>query len=120
MLASVLLTTGAIIRTYEFFNPRPQQTDDVLYGKSVFYLTQFVMELTVVAMYALLRFDLLFHMPNGASRPGDYAQGGASGDAKKALQFTRESIEDRIAASGMKYQILAPSYSQSAFASGAA
>lgn len=118
MLASALLTTGAIIRTYAFFNPRPQQNNDVLYGKPVFYITQFVMELTVVAMYALLRFDLLFHIPNGASGPGDYAQGSASGDMEKAQYLTREKIEEQIAAYGLPYQILAPSYSKGTVASG--
>lgn len=118
MLAAALLTTGAIIRTYAFFNPRPAQNDDVLYGKPVFYVTQFLMELAVVAVYALLRFDLLFHIPNGSSEAGDYSLG-MSSDSEKAESLTRKTIEYRIAASGVPYQILAPSYSKSMLATGA-
>lgn len=111
MLASILLTTGAIVRTYSFFNPRPIDTDDVLYGKPVFYTTQFMMEIFVVAGYALLRFDLLFHIPNGSFGPGDYSMP-MKADSEKAQVFTRGDIEDRIASCGIPHQVLEASYSK--------
>lgn len=112
MVAAVMLTTGATVRTYAFFNPRPIDNDDVLYGKPVFYTTQFMLEILVVAGYALIRFDLLFHIPNGASGPGDYSAAMTS-DTEKGHVFTRWNIEERIAASGIPHQILAASYSKS-------
>lgn len=118
MLASILLATGATIRSYAFFNPRLPVNDDVLYGKPIFYTTQFMLEIIVVALYALLRFDLLFHVPNGSSGPGDYS-GGKDDDTEKARVLTREDIEDRIAACQIPHQILHASYSKSATATSA-
>lgn len=112
MLAAAMLTTGAIVRTYAFFNPRAPDNDDVLYSKPVFYTTQFTLEIMVVAAYAIFRFDLLFHIPNGSSKAGDYSKN-MFGDTEKDQLITRESIETRIAAWGVPHQILAASYSKS-------
>lgn len=117
MFVSALLTTGAVVRTYAFFNKRLPGNDDVLYGKPVFYTTQFMLEIIVVALYALLRFDLLFHIPNGSSKPGDYSRG-KTADAEKSRLLTREEIEDRLASCQVPYQILQASYSKSSKASG--
>lgn len=111
MFVSAILTTGATIRTYAFFNPRPPINDDVLYGKPIFYTTQFMLEIIVVALYAAMRFDLLFHIPNGSSGPGDYSRG-RSGDAEKDALITREDIQERIEACQVPYQILSSSYSK--------
>ncbi|KAJ4415987.1 hypothetical protein N0V82_007013 [Gnomoniopsis sp. IMI 355080] len=105
MLASTMLTTGAIVRIYAIFNPRPADTNDVLYGKPVFYTTQFMLEILVVAAYAVFRFDLLFHIPNGSSKPGDYSIKEPE-DVEKPQIITRQKIETRIAASGVPHQIL--------------
>lgn len=112
MFASAALTAGAIVRTYAFFNKRPAVNDDVLFGKPVFYTTQFLLEIIVVAMYALLRFDLLFHVPNGSSGPGDY-QRERRADEEKAGLLTRDVVEERIAACNVPYQILESSYAKS-------
>lgn len=110
MFSSALLTTGAVVRTYAIFNPRSLAENDVLYGKPVFYTTQFMLEAVVVAGYALLRFDLLFHIPNGSSRPGDYS---ATNETEKGGGvFAREDIEEQIAACKVPHQILAAPYSQ--------
>lgn len=117
MFVSALLATGAVVRTYAFFNKRLPGNDDVLYGKPIFYTTQFMLEIIVVALYALLRFDLLFHIPNGSSKPGDYSRGNTSAaDAEKARLLTREEIEDRLAACQVPYQILRASYAKSSVA----
>lgn len=124
LFTTVCLATGASVRTYSFFNPRPALNADPLYSKPVFYTTQFMLEIVVVALYALLRFDLLFHIPNGSHKPGDYSaaqQNGAAarltGDPEKlaaaAALLTRQGIEDRIATSGLPYQILTPAYAKS-------
>lgn len=114
MLASAMLTTGSIVRTHALFNPRPADTDDVLYGKPVFYTTQFMLEIFVVAAYAAFRFDLLYHIPNGSSKPGDYSTN-ISGDMERSQFATREAIEERIAAWEVPHQILAPSNTHGSF-----
>lgn len=109
LLAAVMLGTGATVRSYSTFNPRPPTTTDVLYSKAVFYPTQFTLEILVVAMYALLRFDLLFHIPNGSSGPGDYSRA-TENDPEKASLLTRTEIEERISSCGVPHQILKTSY----------
>lgn len=117
MLSSAFLATGAIIRTYSFFNPKPPTTNDVLYSKPIFYTTQFMLEIIVVAGYALLRFDLLFHIPNGSSGPGDYSAA-KQNDAEKGQFLARDEIEERIAACQIPHQILTVPYSQRTKATG--
>ncbi|KAI3397032.1 hypothetical protein diail_11267 [Diaporthe ilicicola] len=112
MFAVALLATGATVRTYSTFNPRPQNSFDVLYGKPVFYVTQFSFEIIVVAMYAIMRFDLLFHIPNGSSGPGDYSSK-RLGDTEKAMVLSRGEIRDMLGQTGIHHQILKPSYTSS-------
>lgn len=117
LLAAVMLGTGATIRSYATFNPKPPNTTDVLYSKAVFYPTHFTLEILVVAMYALLRFDLLFHIPNGSKAAGDYTHGGSTKDGaadpeKAGLLLTRADIEERIATCGVPHQILTTSYAK--------
>lgn len=112
MFATALLATGATVRTYATFNPRPQNSFDVLYGKPVFYVTQFTFEVIVVSLYAALRFDLLFHVPNGSSGPGDYSSNRA-GDMEKAMVLSRGEIRNKIEETGIHHQILKPSYASS-------
>lgn len=112
MLASAMLTTGAILRTYAFFNPRAPDSNDVLYSKPVFYTTQFTLEILVVAAYAIFRFDLLFHIPNGSSKAGDYSFN-EFGNTERDQLITRESIEARISDCGVPHQILSASYTKS-------
>lgn len=111
MFASVLLTTGAVVRIYASFNRQLPNTTDVLFGKTIFYTTQFMLELFVVVMYAVLRFDLLFHIPNGSSGPGDYVRGRKT-DAENGGALTRQEIEEKIAACDIPYQILQTSYTK--------
>jgi hypothetical protein len=114
MLGAALLATGATVRTYGTFNPRPNDSGDVLYSKPVFYITQFSFEIIVVALYAFARIDLLFHVPNGASGPGDYSADKA-GDMEEAAGRapSRGEIRDKLEKTGLRHQILKPSYSSS-------
>ncbi|KAH8770068.1 hypothetical protein F5883DRAFT_493659 [Diaporthe sp. PMI_573] len=112
MLGAALLATGATVRTYGTFNPRPKDSGDVLYSKAVFYVTQFSFEIIVVALYAFARIDLLFHVPNGSSGPGDYSANKA-GDTEKAVMLSRGEIRDKLEKTGLHHQILKPSYTSS-------
>lgn len=118
LFSSTLLSIGTIVRFYAIFNPQPLDTTNVLFLKPVFYVTQFTMEFIVVALYALLRFDKLFHIPNGAHGYGSYSKNIATKDAESGI-YTRQFIEDRIAQSGVPHQILSASYSQTPSTPGA-
>ncbi|KAG6360402.1 hypothetical protein INS49_011461 [Diaporthe citri] len=118
MLGAALLATGATVRTYATFNPRPPNSGDVLYSKPVFYITQFSFEIIVVALYAFARIDLLFHVPNGSSQPGDYSANRAA-DTEKAVVLSRGLIRDKIEETGLHHQILKPLYTSSFMQTGA-
>ncbi|POS71524.1 hypothetical protein DHEL01_v210081 [Diaporthe helianthi] len=121
MLGAALLATGATVRTYGTFNPRPRDSGDVLYSKTVFYVTQFSFEIIVVALYAFARIYLLFHVPNGSSQRGDYSANnpGKSGDTEKAMALARGEIRDKIEETGLHQHILNPSYTSSFMQTGA-
>ncbi|KAF4776950.1 hypothetical protein HER10_EVM0010215 [Colletotrichum scovillei] len=100
-LGSFLLITGQSIRLFAVFNKElPGATPSVIYGKAVFYTTGFFFELIVVALYAVMRVDLRFHVPNGASGPGDY-----SGDRDKG-SYSVEEIERLIDDLEVPHQIM--------------
>ncbi|TIC97302.1 hypothetical protein CH35J_007755 [Colletotrichum higginsianum] len=97
---SVLLITGQSIRLFALFNKEPPGTTSVVFSKAVFYTTGFAFELVVVGLYAIMRVDLRFHVPNGSSGPGDY-----SGDEKKS-DYTVEEIERLIGGLEVPHQIM--------------
>jgi hypothetical protein len=72
LFSSALLSTGAIIRLLTAINPRPANYPAKIDSKEVFYTTGFMLEIIVVIMFAIVRLDLLFWVPNGCKGPGDY------------------------------------------------
>lgn len=44
------------------------------FHKAAFYVADFGVEIVTVYLYALMRVDLRFHVPNGASGPGAYSR----------------------------------------------
>ncbi|KAK4452688.1 putative family c-likeg-protein-coupled receptor protein [Podospora aff. communis PSN243] len=75
MTTSLLLTLGAGFRAGVGFAPRPVWHLAWYHGKGPYYVFNFGIELVVVYMYGLARFDHRFHVPNGSKGPGDYAKG---------------------------------------------
>lgn len=100
--SSLMLATGAVIRLYTLSNPLKPGESNPMFSKPVFYLTGFTLEIAVVYLYAFARVDLLFHVPNGSSAPGDYSK--ATTPEKKA--YTPEEIERLIDGLGVPHQIL--------------
>ena len=43
------------------------------FSKTCFYIFNFTTEILVVILYAIVRVDLRFHVPDGSKAPGDYA-----------------------------------------------
>ncbi|KAI9803388.1 MAG: hypothetical protein M1833_000907 [Piccolia ochrophora] len=73
LTAAVLLTLGSAFRAgTNYRTPRPRADPAWYHSKACFYIFNFVVEILVVALYAVVRVDLRFHVPNGAKGPGDY------------------------------------------------
>ncbi|KAK0616522.1 hypothetical protein B0T14DRAFT_435371 [Immersiella caudata] len=75
LTTAVLLSLGAGFRAGIAFAPRPLTNPAWYHGRGPYYFFNFGIELVVVYMYGLARFDRRFHVPNGSKGPGDYAKG---------------------------------------------
>jgi hypothetical protein len=73
MYSSSTLFIGAIVRLIAAAQTHPINEPGQVDTKSVFYLTGFMLEIFVVVLFAVARFDLRFHIPNGCTGPGQYA-----------------------------------------------
>lgn len=82
LIAATVLSIGQIFRcVIAWLPPSPLrnaqgqfQDPPWYYEKACFYVFNFVTELIVIIMYAVVRVDLRFHIPNGAKRAGDYSR----------------------------------------------
>jgi hypothetical protein len=77
LIASVSVCLGAAFRCGTAWKrpvPRTQPLPDY-YSRACFYVFNFVVEVIVVYLYAILRVDLRFHIPDGAKGHGSYAAG---------------------------------------------
>jgi hypothetical protein len=75
LISTIFLALGAWYRCGVAFQP-PTPRNQPLPGylaKPPFYIMNFVMEIQTVFMYAILRVDLRFHIPNGARGAGSYS-----------------------------------------------
>ncbi|KAM7223055.1 Protein of unknown function (DUF3112) domain containing protein [Rhypophila decipiens] len=72
LFTSTLLSLGAGFRIGVNFSPRPITNPAWYHSKAAFYCFNFVIELIVVYVYAIARFDKRFHIPNGSKGPGHY------------------------------------------------
>lgn len=72
LLSTMLLFAGAIVRTTSYLQENPAQSPGAIDSKEVFYITSFTFEIMVVVLYAVMRIDRRFHVPDGAKGPGDY------------------------------------------------
>ncbi|KAJ4352637.1 hypothetical protein N0V95_004082 [Ascochyta clinopodiicola] len=75
LVSTTLLSIGAWYRcgsTWAPPVPRSQPLPGYL-GKGAFYIFNFFVEIQTVLMYAILRVDLRYHIPNGAKGFGSYS-----------------------------------------------
>jgi len=75
LTTSALLSLGAGFKAGIAFVPRPITQPAWYQGRAPYYCFNYVIELIVVYMYGLARFDRRFHVPNGSAGPGDYSKG---------------------------------------------
>ncbi|KAH8593494.1 hypothetical protein B0O99DRAFT_214421 [Bisporella sp. PMI_857] len=94
LFASAILTLGAAFRAGVSYMPRPIQSPAWYHSKACFYLFNFTIEWTVVALYAALRVDKRFIVPNKSRGPGDYSRRDHQEDG--ATDKARPNILDRV------------------------
>jgi hypothetical protein len=74
LFTSALLALGAGFRIgVSYTAPRPAANPAWYHSKACFYCFNFVIELVVVYVYAVARFDRRYHVPDGSSGPGHYS-----------------------------------------------
>ncbi|KAH8681938.1 hypothetical protein BX600DRAFT_32866 [Xylariales sp. PMI_506] len=88
LFTSLLLTVGAGFRIGTNFNPAPQDAPRWYDHRACYYVLNYGIEIIVSALYAAVRFDRRFHIPNGAKGPGDYA---AAAGATKSFAVNTEA-----------------------------
>ena len=75
LIAATALTIGASFRVgVASMTPRPRSDPAWYHSKACFYVFNFAVEIIVVYLYAILRVDMRFHVPNGSDGPGAYAK----------------------------------------------
>ncbi|KAH7018535.1 uncharacterized protein B0I36DRAFT_253050 [Microdochium trichocladiopsis] len=79
LFTSFLLTLGAAFRVATMYAARPANNPAWYHSRACYYCFNFVIEVIVSGLYAAVRFDRRFHVPNGSKGPGDYSR--KAGDA---------------------------------------
>ncbi|KAH6676413.1 hypothetical protein B0J14DRAFT_353920 [Halenospora varia] len=101
VFSSVLLTLGAAFRAGTNFLPRPISDPAWYHSKSCFYISNFTIEIIIVYLYAIMRVDRRFVVPNGCHGPGDYSRGRmrdmntSSADTLQGNDWRASRIEER-------------------------
>jgi hypothetical protein len=84
LMSTTLLSVGAWYRCVIVWQPpvpRSQPLPGYL-AKGPFYIINFLIEFQTVIMYAILRVDQRYHIPNGAKGPGSYSRAQPHGDVE--------------------------------------
>lgn len=100
LFASVLLTLGAAFRAGINYVPRPSTKPAWYHSKECFYLFNFTIEIIVVALYAIVRVDKRFHIPDGSHGPGDYIGISKSGAERRTSFADRVLDEEQVFGGG--------------------
>ncbi|KAK7538153.1 uncharacterized protein J3D65DRAFT_317801 [Phyllosticta citribraziliensis] len=100
LLASFLLCLGACYRCGTAWKDpvSVRQPLPTYYSKACFYIFNFTVEIMVVYLYIILRIDLRFYIPDGASGPGSYAPVSNLDDKHARKYDSGYSMRERAAA----------------------
>ncbi|KAH7081344.1 hypothetical protein BKA63DRAFT_206724 [Paraphoma chrysanthemicola] len=96
LAGTTLVTLGAWYRcatTWQTPVPRTRPLP-AYFAKPAFYIFNFGVEILTVYMYAIMRVDLRFHVPNGAKGPGSYEKMATEGEGELTDVQTQELKED--------------------------
>ena len=100
LFSSILLTLGASFRAGVNYVPRPSNDPAWYDSKACFYIFNFTIEIIIVALYAILRIDKRFHIPDGSHGPGDYAGISGSGVERRSSFADRVLDEEQVFGDG--------------------
>jgi hypothetical protein len=95
LFSSFILTLGAAFRAGTSYVPRPRNNPAWYHSKACFYIFNFTIEIIVVALYAVIRVDKRFHIPNKAHGPGSYSAGQHE-EPKKPGILDRVNSEEEV------------------------
>jgi hypothetical protein len=97
LLSSFLVSFGAIYRCATTWITPVPKTQPIPYymHKAAFYIVNFTIEIIVLFLYAVLRVDRRFHVPDAARGYGSY--NGTQKTSTEGLQATTPSIGDKEA-----------------------
>lgn len=109
LFTSLMLTLGAGFRAGVTFVQRPADRPAWFHHKACYYCFNYLIELIVIFTYVVSRFDRRFHIPNGSSQPGHYAQGvpadGKKSDEKKSDEgFASDDQQRQMPARDASFQ----------------
>ncbi|OAA70564.1 hypothetical protein ISF_02538 [Cordyceps fumosorosea ARSEF 2679] len=100
VFSATTLMVGMAVKIAAIANPESVAAMSPLFTKVAFYTTGFMLEIFTVAAYAYFRIDLLFHIPNGSSGPGDYSVRG------EPQSWTAGEVMREIHKMGVRYELL--------------
>lgn len=93
LFSSFILTLGAAFRAGTAYVPRPRNDPAWYHSKACFYIFNFTIEIIVIALFAVIRVDKRFHVPDASHGPGDYSAANAN---KAEVLERRPTLSDRI------------------------
>ncbi|KUJ16379.1 uncharacterized protein LY89DRAFT_782644 [Mollisia scopiformis] len=98
LFSSFILSLGAFFRAGTAYVPRPRNDPAWYDSKACFYLFNFTIEIIVVALYAVIRVDKRFHVPDKSHGPGDYSRTAPAQEAgeQEPEMEKRSSLADRV------------------------
>jgi hypothetical protein len=95
VFASLILTLGAAFRAGIAYVPRPRNNPAWYHSKACFYIFNFSVEIIVVTLYAVIRVDRRFHIPDGVHGPGAYSAN-QNAEPKKPTILDRVLSEEKV------------------------
>lgn len=112
--ASAMLFVGAVTRAIANAQVHPKNDPGQVDSRVAFYTTGFMLEILVVFVFAVARIDLLFHVPDGCTGPGDYIKRKEDDeeelfqDVDVKMRMSMESADAQRMADGVRWQKAAP------------
>lgn len=92
LFSTLLISLGAGFRIGANFAPRPITNPAWYHSRACFYCFNFAVEVIVIYMYAFLRVDYRFHVPDGSSGRRNY--GPAEEEAETRIVSEEEFLDD--------------------------
>lgn len=110
IFTSTILTLGAAFRVATSFMARPANDPAWYHSRACYYCFNFVIEVIVSALYAAVRFDRRFHVPDGSKMAGDYSRKpnsattvstGGSGDVEAGVAAATANADEALESPGV-------------------